>query len=335
MNFAELESMLQKSGFRGFRAKQLYNWLYKKDVRQITEMKNLPGDLIRFLESNYQPGGVELKETREASDGSKKILFSLKDGLSIESVLLPEDNRWTLCISSQVGCSLGCRFCLTGKVGFIRNLTPAEIIDQYQYARREIMKESRITNIVFMGMGEPPLNTDAVIKSIRLLASPEGIAVPSRRITISTAGIVPGIKKLGDADTSVNLAVSLNAPNDEIRSALMPINDKYPLSQLMKSCREFPLDKKRRVTFEYVMLRNINDRPEHARSLVRLVHGTRCKVNLIMFNEDNRIPYRCSSSQAMETFREILRSKDVMVAVRYSKGSDISAACGQLAGDYL
>jgi len=331
----EIEALIQRAGFQGFRARQIYHWLYQKDARDFSEMKNLPKELRGYLSENFRPGGIEIREILKADDGSRKILYDLHDGLVIESVLMPQDDRWTLCLSSQVGCKLGCDFCLTARVGFRRNLTIAEIIDQVQLTRREILKQESLTNIVFMGMGEPLLNMEALLAALGLLIAPEGIGIPSRRITVSTAGVIPGIRALGESETGVNLAVSLNASTDQLRNKIMPINRKYPLSELIAACRKFPLANRRRVTFEYILLSGVNDAPEQARGLALLLHGIRCKINLIRYNEDPRLPFRASSQDRIEAFREILEKKGSLVAVRYSKGSDIKAACGQLAAGYL
>jgi len=334
MTFVDIEARVQKAGFPGFRAKQIYQRIYRNDAREFSEMTNLPQNLTDWLDQNYRLYGVAQKKVLTAKDGSQKILFSLDDGLCTESVLMPQEERPALCLSTQVGCKLACSFCLTAKVGFKRNLTTAEIIDQLQYTRSRIYTKT-INNLVFMGMGEPLLNTGALIPALRLLTAPEGIAIPTRRITVSTAGIVPGIKKLAQAKTGVNLAVSLNAPNDSLRNKIMPINKKYPLPELIKACREFPLDNRRRITFEYVLLNGINDSPRHAQELVRLVHPVRCKINLICFNEHETLPFKASPEGALETFKAILAKKGYIVAVRYSKGKEIRAACGQLAGEYL
>ncbi len=335
ISLVEIEAAIQRAGFEGFRARQIFHWLYKKDIRSFDEMANLPAPLREWLKERFCPGGVEIEQTLEDKDGSQKILYRLHDGLQVESVLMPFEGRRTLCISSQVGCALQCEFCLTGRIGFIRNLTTAEITDQVQCARRELLKGEPPQNIVVMGMGEPFLNTDAVIPALRLLTAPDAVGIPTRRITVSTAGVAPGIRALAEAALGVNLAVSINAPDDVLRSRLMPVNARYPLSELIKACEEFPLDNRRRITFEYILLDGINDSPAQAASLVRLVSHIRCKINLICYNEDERLPYRASPPQKVEDFRAILEGKGLTVAVRYSMGRGIKAACGQLAAGYL
>jgi 23S rRNA (adenine2503-C2)-methyltransferase len=332
MTLVEIEALIQSAGFKGFRAKQIYQWIYRHNARSFEEMRNLPLDMRTFLLENFRLAGVTKEKFLTASDGSIKYLFTLEDGLHIESVLMPQDERWTLCVSTQVGCNLGCDFCLTGRIGLKRSLSRAEIIDQLLCLRYENLS---IHNIVFMGMGEPLLNTEAVIPALKLLTAPEGIAFPTRRITVSTAGIIPGILELGKAGTGVNLAVSLNAANDHLRDRLMPINKKYPLKEIIKACRDFPLDNRRKITFEYVMLKGVNDSIEDAHDLARLASQVRCKINLICFNDDSCLPYRPSAPETIEEFRKFLESKGYTVAVRYSKGQEIKAACGQLAAGYL
>lgn len=334
-NLVELEALIQRAGFQGYRARQIHQWLYRRDARAFDEMSNLPADLRAWLASHYQIGGVNIEEILGDADGAQKILFGLNDGLRVEGVLMPKEHRWTLCISSQVGCSLGCRFCLTGKVKFRRNLTVAEIVDQVQSVRREILKDADITNLVFMGMGEPLLNMDNLIPALRLLTAPDAVAIPTRRITVSTAGVVPGIRALAVAQTGVNLAVSLGAPNDKARSALMPINNKYPLAELINACRAFPLENRRHITFEYTLLKGVNDSEEDLRQLIQLVSSIRCKINLLCFNEDDRLAFKASPPETVERFRSHLDAKGFTVAVRYSMGRGIKGACGQLAANYL
>lgn len=332
MTFVDIEAAIQREGFKGYRAKQIYRWIYRHNIRSFEEMPNIPREIRMYLSDHFNLSGVVLDNTLTSPDGSKKLLLSLEDGLAIESVLMPQDDRWTLCLSTQAGCNLGCTFCLTGRIGLKRNLTVAEIIDQVQCLRYH---GQCIHNLVFMGMGEPLLNTESLIPAIRLLTAPEGIAIPTRRITVSTAGIIPGIQTLSEANTGVNLAVSLNAANDTLRNKIMPINKKYPLKDIMRVCRGFPLDKRRLITFEYVMLKGVNDSGKDAYNLADLVKGIKCKINLICFNKDERLPYDSSATEVIENFRNILSGSGYTVAVRYSKGDDIKASCGQLAAGYL
>lgn len=335
MNKTEIESVIQKAGFKGFRSRQVFHWLYQRDARSFDEMANIPSSLRNFLSENYRIGSVKISETLTSSDGAMKILSELHDGLKIESVLMPKDERRTLCISSQVGCRLGCDFCLTARVGLIRNLTAAEIIDQVQCVKREILGEKQITNVVVMGMGEPLMNMNALVPALKLMTSPDAVVIPTRRVTVSTAGYVPGIYELAEADTGVNLAISLNAPNDTLRSRLMPINRKYPIKKILEACRAFPITKKRRITFEYIMLKDVNDAPEHAEQLAKLLRGIKCKINLIRYNEEEQLPYKASSLETIDKFAGVLVKHNYIVAVRHSMGQDIKAACGQLAAGYL
>lgn len=334
---AELDAIIQRLGFPGYRAKQVFHWLYKHGVRHIDEMSNLPTGFRHALAAHYRLGGVEIAATQTAHDGTCKILFRLDDGCYIEGVLMRENGRTTLCVSSQVGCPLACSFCLTGMRGFKRNLRTAEIVDQMITVQRELLAGQRPHNLVFMGMGEPLLNLEMVIPALRLLTSPQAVGISTRRVTVSTVGIVPGIHALGEARTGVNLAVSLNATTDEVRTRLIPINAQYPISAVMAACREFPLTRRRRITFEYVLLAGVNDSADDARRLVKLVHGIPCKINLIPYNPCPSIQYTAPAAHVIEEFRSILTAKHFTVAVRYSKGGEIQAACGQLCikGDRL
>ncbi len=332
----ELQAALQRAGFPAWRAKQVFQWVFKHDVRSFDEMTNVPKEARAVLEEAFRWGGIGTVEAeRRASDGTVKFLFRLDDGNAIESVLMPNEEHYTLCISSQSGCPLKCTFCLTGLIGLSRNLAADEIVDQVLYARRYLRNSGSalpLRNIVFMGMGEPLLNVEAVIEALRLLTRPDGCGFSPKRITVSTVGIVPGIDQLAAAETNAKLAISLNATTDEVRREIMPITRKYPIAAVLEACRRFPLPQRRRITYEYVMLEGVNDTPEDARRLVKLLHGIPCKVNLIPFNEHAALPYRRPSEARIEAFREILVSKNMTAPVRYSKGPDIEAACGQLAG---
>jgi 23S rRNA (adenine2503-C2)-methyltransferase len=263
------------------------------------------------------------------------MLFQLHDGATVEGVLMRQDNRWSMCISTQVGCALTCQFCVTGTLGLKRQLTAGEIVDQVLLGKRELAKfapEAQLTNLVFMGMGEPLLNYENTIAALRLLTSPQCVAMSPRRITVSTAGVIPGIERLGAEDVGVNLAVSLNATTQETRELIMPHAKKWPLDRLMKAMREYPLTKSRRMTIEYVMLAGINDSVTDARRLAKLARGLRCKINLIPFNEAPQVPFERPTEKVVEKFRNILLAENFTVSVRYSKGRSIAAACGQLAG---
>jgi len=279
----------------------------------------------------------ELVSRQISTDKTEKYLFGLQDGEKIESVLIPDEERLTLCISSQAGCALGCRFCLTGAGGIRRNLLPHEITGQVLMASRLLAAgqpaggvEQKLTNIVLMGMGEPLLNTDNVFEALRRLTSPGMFNISPRRITLSTAGVVPGIKALGESGLGVNLAVSVNAPNDEIRDRIMPINKKYPLRTLMKALKDYPLAPRRRITVEYVLLKGINDKVEHSAELGKLLRGLKCKINLIPFNEHEGSEFKRPDKEAVLAFQKRLQSTNYTAFIRDSRGADILAACGQL-----
>jgi 23S rRNA (adenine2503-C2)-methyltransferase len=324
----ELLQFLSGMGKERFRCEQLLRWIYKRGVTDLDEMTDLSKALRSELKqkafiSDWQPEVVET-----SSDGTRKYLFRLEDGHSIETVRIPMDNdRATLCISSQVGCAMACDFCVTGSFGFTRNLTAAEIVNQVC----AVAKEGPINNIVFMGMGEPLHNLDNVVRALKIFYATAGFDYSSRKVTLSTCGLVPEMRELGERIV-VNLAVSLNATTDEVRDKLMPINRKYPLEVLMDACRRYPLASHRRITFEYILIKGLNDSLADARRLVKLLHGLRGKINLIPFNEHEGSPYRCPDEAAIQAFQTYLLNRDVVAIRRASKGQDISAACGQLKG---
>lgn len=331
----ELTRLVTEAGQPAFRARQIYEWIYRKAALNFQEMTSLSKELRAWLEDNFTLTYPEINEVRGgASDGSHKMLFRLKDNRIVESVLMQEKDWQTLCVSSQVGCAVDCKFCMTGFGGFQRQMTTGEIVSQFLLAKRAVNEGVAPRNMVFMGMGEPMLNLDAVIPAIRLLVDSKGIEVSPRRITVSTSGIVPGIDRLGEADLGVNLAISLNGSNDEFRSRIMPINKKYPISELMAACRRFPLRNRRRIMFEYVLLDGENDSVENARELADLLADMPCKINLIPWNPDPKLPFRRPKEEAIRRFQQELLDRFFTVSVRYSKGIDIGAACGQLAGHW-
>lgn len=340
MTQGELEALLGGAGFEAYRARQLFHWLQKKGARSIEEMKNLPVALRAWLAENTELGGVSgVAALKTSADGSYKFLFLLDDGKKVESVLMPDHQRnyWTLCLSSQVGCAVDCKFCVTGMNGFFRQMTVDEIVDQVLFARRHLLEqhpEGNFRNLVYMGMGEPLLNTDAVIKSIRLVTSNEGVDLSPRRVTVSTSGIVPGMIELAKAETGACLALSLNAPSQEEREAIMPITRKYPLAEVLDVCRRHKFGKHKRVTFEYVLLSGVNDQPEHATRLARLLRGIPCKVNLIPFNPNPALPFGRPERETIDRFAGILTAEYLTVSVRWSKALDVEGACGQLAGQH-
>lgn len=330
LSLDELETFLLPIGFKRYRARQVAHWVYQKGAMSIDEITELSKEDRAGLSEVVYISNLRLVMEQISTDGTCKYLFELEDGERIESVLIPEEDRLTLCISTQVGCGLGCRFCLTGKIGLKRNLDGAEIADQVISVQRMIAPEKHLTNIVLMGMGEPLANYDNTLKALKIITAPWGLSVSPRRITLSTAGITPKIKNLGESKIKVNLAISLNGTTDEQRSYLMPINKKYSLSSLLKACKEYPLAPRRRITFEYVMLRDINDSIEDAKRLCGLLKGIRCKINLIPFNKFPGAEFEAPDISTIEKFQKILTDAHYTVLIRKSKGADISAACGQL-----
>jgi len=326
----QLEDWVESVGERRFRARQLYRHLYVRRIRSWDECSDLSKSFQAQLEFGTVLDALSLEEKRTSSDGTVKYLFGLSDGRRIESVLIPDPPRYTLCLSSQVGCALSCRFCLTGTVGFQRNLSAAEIVDQVCRVQQEAGNRFRISNLVFMGMGEPLANYEAVSNAVHILCDPNGMAFSHRRITVSTAGLVPQMERLG-RDSPVNLAVSLHAPEDGLRSELMPVNRTYSLGDLLNACRRYPLAPRKRITFEYLLLDGVNDQPRHAKALVKLLHGVKAKVNLIPFNSYPGSEFRRPSEERILAFQEILTGAQLTALVRQSRGFEIGAACGQLA----
>ncbi len=328
----ETEAWCAMQDLPAYRGRQIRQWLFKKLARSFEEMTSLPASLRLDLGEKALVDRLEPEEARTSADGTEKYLFRLDDGPLIESVLIPERDHLTLCISSQAGCAMGCRFCVTGARGLKRNLTAAEIVDQVVQVRRRMAEPDRLTNIVFMGMGEPLANYQAVVRAVHNLTADDGLNFSHRRVTLSTCGLVPMIRRLG-REARVNLAVSLNAADDETRSLLMPVNRTHPLSELMAACRDFPLPHRRMITFEYILMDGVNDAPEDARNLARLLRGLRGKINLIPLNPHRALDLNPSPPERIREFQEILAAGRYTAIVRKSKGRDISAACGQLGGD--
>lgn len=327
-----LEEIVLKMGLPRYRTDQLVNWIYAKWVADWDVMTNLSKELRAQLAQTFLHQILIPQEILVSRDGTRKFLFRLKDGFTIESVLIPDKDRRTLCISSQVGCALKCAFCYTGAIGFKRNLETWEIIEQVLAVKRALPLEEHPTNIVFMGMGEPLLNYENVIRAVEILNLDSGLKFSHRRMTISTAGIITAIEKLARDQAPVSLALSLNAPDDKIRSVIMPINKTYPLDEVLKTLEKFPLSNRKRITFEYVMLKDVNDTPLHARQLANKIKRFPCKVNLIPFNPFPGTSFSASPPAAVEGFQKILREKHISAFIRKSRGADILAACGQLAG---
>lgn len=332
----ELAEEVVSVGLEPFRAKQLWHWIYHRGVTDFAQMTTLAKPVREKLAESHAVGRLTAVQALVSRDGTRKWLLRMPDGQEIETVHIPEDDRGTLCVSSQVGCTLTCRFCHTGTQRLVRNLQAPEIVAQVMLARDALGEwpappDGRaISNIVLMGMGEPLYNYDNVAKAVKIIMDGDGISISKRRITLSTSGVVPMMEQCG-RELNVNLAVSLHAVTDELRNLIMPINKKYPLAQLMKACREYPgLSNARRITFEYVMLKGVNDSPADARALVKLLKGVPAKINLIPFNPWPGAPYERSTDQAIQVFGDIVNAAGYASPVRSTRGEDIMAACGQL-----
>ncbi len=326
----ELREAFAREGLEAFRASQIVRWLYGRGEREFKAMSDIARPLRNELSRTWSTRALNPVARIRSHDGTVKLVLQTQDGARVEAVVIPEADRRTLCVSSQVGCSLDCPFCATGRLGFGRNLRAEEIVDQLLHAR-ELLDPAHetITHVVFMGMGEPLLNLRHVIQAIRILTDPQAGSLAARRVTVSTAGVVPKIAELGRA-LSVRLAVSLHATTDEVRNVLVPLNRRFPLAQLLEACRRFPLPRRERISFEYTLIRDVNDSLHDARRLVGLLHDLRAKVNLIPLNEVPGSPYRRPEAGAVEAFTERLAAAGITATVRQSRGDDIYAACGQL-----
>ena len=330
LRLEEVESLVDQMGQPRYRGRQLFRWVQARRVRDLGTMTDLSRTLRDALLTKVVIGRPALATVQRAADGTRKFLLRLGDDEEIESVLIPDEDRRTACISTQVGCPLACRFCLTGLMGMRRNLTAAEIVGEVLLLQDQMAPTERLSNLVLMGMGEPLLNFPEVERALTILCDERGANFSPRRITLSTAGHVPGIKKLAASDLGVNLAVSLSATTDAVRDRIMPINKRWPIAELLKACREYPLPNRRRLTFEYVMLDGVNDSPADAKRLARLLHGIRCKINLIPFNATPDLPDRPSPRGRVEAFQQLLCDVHLTATIRESRGQDISAACGML-----
>ena len=337
---AELAEEMAGFGAERFRARQLWHWIYHRGVTDFSLMTNLAKPFRERLCEQYELRRPAIATARTSIDGTRKWLLRFDDGQEVETVHIPESDRGTLCVSSQVGCTLTCTFCHTGTQRLVRNLTAAEIVAQVMVARdalgewpsppNGVGEDRMLTNIVLMGMGEPLYNYEDVAPALKIVMDPEGLAISRRKITLSTSGVVPVIARVG-AELGVNLAVSLHAVTDELRNRLVPLNRKYPIAELLDACRSYPgSSNARRITFEYVMLKGVNDSPAEARELVRLLQGIPAKVNLIPFNPWPGAPYECPTDAAIAAFSEIVFNAGYSAPVRTPRGRDISAACGQL-----
>lgn len=325
---AELEELVAAAGQARFRAAQLANWLYQRRIDSFAKMTNLPAQFRDYLKEHFSLSSLVLQEIQRADDGTRKLLLALADNEAVESVIIPGRDRTTLCVSSQVGCAMGCAFCATARMGLRRNLSAAEIVGQVIAAGRQMRPEEHLTNYVFMGMGEPLANYDRLLRALTIMTAPWGLGISPRRITVSSVGLVPGIERLM-ADTQVQLAISLTATTDELRDRLAPINQRYPLTTLLETCRRLDLGR-RRITFEYVMLAGVNDSDADAHRLIRLLAPLRAKVNLICFNPFAGSPFAASPRNRIEAFQAILFGGNLTATIRESRGRDIAAACGQL-----
>lgn len=330
---AQLTDHVVAMGLPAFRGKQIFSWLYRPGTTGFEQMTDIAKDLRTRLAEETTFSRLEPTVIERSQDGTVKYGFTLTDGKMIETVLIPEEDRNTICVSSQVGCAMGCTFCLTGTMGFSRNLTTAEIINQVCAVRDHLLAEGKglVNNLVFMGMGEPLANFDNLITALDILLEQRGLDFSSRRITVSTCGLVPKLIELGEK-TAVNLAISLHSIDNELRNRLMPINKKYGVEELLAACRELPLPNRRRIMFEYILLKGINDSEDTARRLAAKLKGLRCKINLLPFNETEAMEYQRPDDKTIEQFQQILWDAGYSVFLRNSRGADISAACGQLAG---
>ncbi len=329
MMLPELESFIQGLGKERYRAGQVMKWIHQRLVYSFEEMTNLSKQFREELSRIACVCFPGIEAVKESADGTKKFLLSLADGQKVEAVLIPEEDHDTLCLSTQVGCAMGCRICRTAAMGLVRNLTAGEVVSQLLAVRRHV-SESRITNVVFMGMGEPLANFAESVKAIRILTHPNGPQISWRRLTVSTCGLVPQIRRLGQ-EVRTKLAVSLNAVTDEQRDAIMPVNRTYPLSELIAAMREYPLPRRDRITIEYVLIAGLNDSDADAKQLVRLLNPVRAKVNLIPLNDEVVDGFKSPAPERILRFQEILMSRSLMAIIRKSRGRDILAACGQLA----
>ena len=328
----ELKQFITSFGKETYRSIQMLRWLYREGVHSVDQMTNLSKKFRQELKEVSMISSLRPLCVEEARDGTKKFLFQLEDGNHIESVLISDKSRLTLCISTQVGCTLGCQFCLTGKKGWKRNLMVSEILNQILAVRETLENGSSITNVVLMGMGEPLANYNNTLKAIELMVHPEALKFSSRRITLSTAGLLPELERLSKEKISFSLAISLNASDEDTRSHLMPVNRRYPLERLLEVCRHFPLRPRTRITFEYVLVGGINDTGQDAKRLLKLLRGIPSKINLIPLNEAPGIPFKRPSDEKVREFQAILMKGGFTAIVRASKGAEISAACGQLQG---
>lgn len=335
MSEDEIAELCGEAGEPAYRGKQVFSWVYDKGETDIGRMSDLPKRFREWLSARARIGWLEAEETEKGADGTEKFFWRLGDGAGVESVRIPMPRpgggyRWSLCISTQVGCAMGCAFCLTAKMGFVRNLGTGEIVEQFLAARRGLPPGERLHNVVFMGMGEPLDNYDATVAAVRLLTHPRGIGLSPRRLTVSTVGVIPKIKDFVRELPGVGVAVSLHAADEVTRAKIVPPSRKWPMGEILRACKELPLPERQRITFEYVLLSGVNDSSGDAVKLAGLLRGMRCKVNLLPWNPFSGAPFERPSDECVEAFRRILAGRGIAVTVRQSKGLDIRAACGQL-----
>jgi 23S rRNA (adenine2503-C2)-methyltransferase len=332
LTLRDLESAIGALGKEKYRSKQLFKWIYNKNTFDFEEMTNISKGLRVIFKEMFDVKHLELKEVLPSKDGSTKFSFLCKDGRLIESVLIPEKDRNTLCLSSQIGCRMGCKFCVTGRIGFIRNLTVSEIIGQLMGVK-QYLGDRRITNIVFMGMGEPVDNLDNLRRALEILKEPMGLDFSHRKITVSSVGLISGLRTI--APTEAGVAISLNAADDKTRTYLMPINRMYPIGEIIDFVRGYKGSNHIRVTIEYVLIKDINDSPKDAKLLAEILAGLRCKINLIPYNESPYTDFKAPSVKTVEQFHSYLLDNHFTAIVRNSRGQDVSGSCGQLGMRYL
>ena len=329
LTLGRLAETLKEWGVEGYRADQVFRWIYQKDAASFEEMTNLSKALRAKLAEHFTIDRLKPAAIQTSEDGTRKFLFQLSDKESIESVLIPNAERQTLCISTQVGCAMACTFCLTGTLGLTRNLSHYEIVEQVMAVQRQIGSEAKLTNVVYMGMGEPLHNFDNTVESVRLLIEEKALNFSKNKVTVSTSGLVPQMLKFGEL-LDVKLAVSLTGTTDEVRDKLIPVNKKYDLKTLLQACRDYPMKRRNRITFEYTLLKGVNDSIEDAKRLIKLLQGIPAKVNLIPFNEYPGSPYQRCAESTMLGFQKYLLDRHVQANIRTSRGRDILGACGQL-----
>lgn len=329
MTLGELEQVVTGAGEAPYRARQIMRWLWVRDASSLDAMREIPAHLRQYLKQHFRIGRLAVSCVARSVDGTRKLLLRLDDGAEIESVIIPADDRTTLCISSQAGCAMACQFCATARMGLHRNLAASEILGQIIAARPECSDGEHLTNYVFMGMGEPLANYARLSRALTIMTAQWGLAISPRRITVSTVGLAPAMERLL-ADFPVNLAVSLHATSDQLRDRLAPINRRYPLTDLLDACRRLPLSRRSRITFEYVMLSGVNDSLADARRLLKMLAPLKAKVNLILFNPFTEALFQPSSREQVENFQAILLRGNLTATIRESRGQDIAAACGQL-----